>query len=331
MPSQSSLAKAAPSSASKAWRGPPLRFLLTATVLVALLHAYIGWRLLPELALGAVGQGLLIGYLVLSTLLVPAGLLARVIERQRLADTLAWIGLLATGYFSSLLVLTVLREPLLLLAAVLLRADHIDLHWAHGSAVAVPLLAGLFTLVGFINARSVPRIVEVDIPLPGLAPALHGLSIVQLSDIHIGPTIKRAMLARIVDRVNRLRPDVIAITGDLVDGPVAQLAAHTAPLAELKARHGTFFVTGNHEYYAGAPAWIAELRRLGLQVLVNEHVLLEHDGASLLLAGVTDYSAHHFIAEQRSDPQAAQLGDPGRGAGVVLVVAGDEEGAVPRL
>jgi hypothetical protein len=306
MPNQ----KAAPPAASKAWRGPPLRFLLIATAVVALLHVYIGWRLLPELALGAFGQGLVVAYLALSTLLVPAGLLARVIERQQLADTLAWIGLLTTGYFSSLLVLTVLREPLLLLAAWLLRADHIDLHWAHGSAVAVPLLAALFTLVGFVNARSVPRIVEVDIPLPELPPALQGLTIVQLSDIHIGPTIKGAMLARIVDRVNRLQPDIIAITGDLVDGPVAQLAAHTAPLAALSARHGTFFVTGNHEYYAGAPAWIAELRRLGIRVLLNEHVLLDHDGVPLLLAGVTDYSAHHFIAEQRSDPQAALAGAP---------------------
>ena len=125
-----------------------------------------------------------------------------------------------------------------------------------------------------------------------------------------------------VDAVNRLEADAIAITGDLVDGSVAELRDHIAPLADLRARHGTFVVTGNHEYYAGAHAWIDELRRLGLTVLLNEHVLLaarrakgaqtdEEVGAmTLLLAGVTDYTAVHFDAAHASDPQAALAGAP---------------------
>ena len=83
-----------------------------------------------------------------------------------------------------------------------------------------------------------------------------------------------------------------------------------APLAGLNSRHGTFFVTGNHEYYSGAQAWVAELRRLGLRVLMNEHVLLEHGDGSLVLAGVADFSAHHFDEAHRSDPQAAMAGAP---------------------
>ncbi|MFB0934697.1 MAG: metallophosphoesterase, partial [Propionivibrio sp.] len=166
------------------------------------------------------------------------------------------------------------------------------------------------TLVGFVNARRVARVVHVDIPLPGLPAPLAGFTIVQLSDIHAGPTIKRDYVAAIVRHANHLGADLIAITGDVVDGNVAQLAAHTAPLAELNARHGVFVVTGNHEYYSGAPAWIEEFRRLGLRVLLNEHVIIEHGGARLVLAGVTDYSAHAFDPAQRSDPHAALLGSP---------------------
>ena len=149
----------------------------------------------------------------------------------------------------------------------------------------------------------------------------------QISDIHVGPTIRQAYLERIVSRVNSLRADVVAITGDLVDGSVAALAAHVAPLAALESRHGTFFVTGNHEYYSGAQAWISELRRLGLTVLLNEHVVLYHGTpralgvtadaqddsqimAPLVLAGVTDFGAHHFDETQRSDPRAALEGAP---------------------
>jgi predicted MPP superfamily phosphohydrolase len=154
----------------------------------------------------------------------------------------------------------------------------------------------------------------VDLPL-----ALHGFSIAQISDVHVGPTIKRGFVEGIVRRVNELKADLIAVTGDLVDGSVQQLSAHTAPLAGLTARHGAYFVTGNHEYYSGERAWTEEIRRLGLRVLKNEHVVLKHDGASLILAGVTDYSAHHFDPAQRSDPAAALRGAPiDAGAKVLL-------------
>ena len=125
-----------------------------------------------------------------------------------------------------------------------------------------------------------------------------------------GPTIKRGYLQAIVERVNALEADMVAITGDLVDGWVPELAHHVAPLAGLISRHGTFFVTGNHEYYSGAHAWIDELRRLGLSVLMNEHVVLQHGERPLVLAGVADFSAHHFDEAHRSDPQAAMAGAP---------------------
>jgi predicted MPP superfamily phosphohydrolase len=238
------------------------------------------------------------------------------IKRQPLSDRLAWAGLLAMGLFSSLLVLTLARDLVLLLAATFgVHAAALSI-W---SAVAVPSLAGLASLIGFINARRVARVVDVDVPITGLPDALHGFTIAQISDIHVGPTIKRNYLEAIVNAVNALDADLIAITGDLVDGSVSRLAPHTAPLAKLAARHGTYFVTGNHEYYSNAQAWIAELRRLGLTVLLNEHVVLSHRDATLLVAGVTDYSAHHFDESHRSDPHAALAGAPAHAAVKVLL------------
>jgi len=161
---------------------------------------------------------------------------------------------------------------------------------------------------------------NVEVPIAGLPARLHGFTIAQISDIHVGTTIKNGYVSRIVDAVNALDADMIAVTGDLVDGSVKRLSAHTAPLARLSARHGTFFVTGNHEYYSGADAWVAEMRRLGLRVLLNEHVVLEHDGEAVVVAGVTDYSAHHFNPAQRSDPVAALAGAPAA-AGVKVLLA----------
>jgi hypothetical protein len=162
-------------------------------------------------------------------------------------------------------------------------------------------------------------VVDVEVPIPGLPPALEGFTIVQVSDVHVGPTIGGGYVASIVDAVNRLEPDAVAVTGDLVDGAVAELAPHVEPLRGLRSRHGTFFVTGNHEYYSGAHAWIAALRRLGVRVLLNEHAVLREGDASVVLAGVTDFSAGHFDAAHRSDPAAALAGAPADAAVRILL------------
>jgi predicted MPP superfamily phosphohydrolase len=159
----------------------------------------------------------------------------------------------------------------------------------------------------------------VEIGQPGLARALEGFTIVQISDLHVGPTIRRRFMRRVVRAINRLEPDVVAITGDLVDGTVPELGAEVAPLGDLAPRVGSYFVTGNHEYYSGVHPWLGELKRLGIRVLLNEHVVIERGGAKLVLAGVTDYSAGHFDAAHRSDPVAALAGAPADAAMRVLL------------
>jgi predicted MPP superfamily phosphohydrolase len=182
--------------------------------------------------------------------------------------------------------------------------------YARWSAVAVPILTALLTLVGYANARRVAEVRDVDVPIASLHPSLAGFTIAQITDLHVGPTIAREYVEAIVDAVNELDADLVAITGDLVDGSVPQLSPHTAPLARIAARHGTYFVTGNHEYYSGVHPWIRELTRLGMTVLLNEHVVVDHDGAPVVVAGVTDPSAHHFDPSHRSDPSRAIAGAP---------------------
>lgn len=281
------------------------RSFLSAAAVLALLHIYIGWRLLPDLPLGIAGRITGVAVLLSSCALMPLSMMIRSI-RQPLADRIAWAGLTAMGFFSSLLVLTLLRDVALGLAGLLFPNDET-------SAVSAVLVIGLaifMTLAGFVNARRRARVVDVDIPVAGLPAELQGFSIVQISDVHVGPTIKRAYVEAIVEAVNELKADLIAVTGDLVDGSVQQLAAHVAPLARLSSAHGSYFVTGNHEYYSGERDWIDELRRLGMTVLMNEHVVLRHRGATLVVAGVTDYSAGRFDPRQRSDPSAALQGAP---------------------
>lgn len=279
------------------------------TALSLVLHGYIAWRLLPALPLGPGGFAVGAGWLLASSLLTPAPLLIRLRNLPvRMANALAWTGYFAMGVFSTLLVLCVLRD--LLLAVVLawdfLQPGYLDSGQLRTtSALAVVALSLMVSLIGLVNARRLARVVDVELPIEDLPAALAGFTIVQLSDIHVGPTIRRGYVDAIVDRVNGLDADLIAITGDLIDGSVAQLGAEVAPLSRLRARHGTFCVTGNHEYYHGVDEWLAEWRRLGLRALLNANATLEHDGELVLIGGVTDYSAHHIDATHRSDAAAA--------------------------
>ncbi|HWG77904.1 MAG TPA: metallophosphoesterase [Steroidobacteraceae bacterium] len=284
-------------------------FFIVVTTLLMLVSLYVGLRLLPSLALGPGALALAAFILALPPLLAAAGMLARLLAKTGWARRLTWGASLSLGWVSALFVLTLLREPLLAISASLLsRPDAVSLQRL--SAAAVPILAAATTLWGLFRALGRPRVVHVNVPLPDLAPELQGLSIAQLSDVHVGATIRRAYVQRVVERVNALQPDLVAITGDLVDGTVAQLADQVAPFAQLQSRFGTFFVTGNHEYYSGAPAWIAHLRGLGMRVLMNEHVILRRGNAGLLLAGVPDPTAPAFDASQHSDPGAALRGAP---------------------
>lgn len=165
--------------------------------------------------------------------------------------------------------------------------------FARGGAGLVGLLTSGVVGAGIRHAYGGPRVKRVRVPLAKLRDAAHGYRIVQLTDVHVGPTIGRDFIARIVDEVNRLSPDLVVITGDLVDGSVDALREHVAPLGRIASRDGVFFVTGNHEYYSGADEWIAHLDTLGIRTLRNERVSIGGE-AGFDLAGVDDWRSTEF-------------------------------------
>ncbi|RJL31884.1 metallophosphoesterase [Bailinhaonella thermotolerans] len=147
---------------------------------------------------------------------------------------------------------------------------------------------------GMRTALGDPLIKRVPVTLARLDPRMSGLRIAVVSDIHLGPLLGRAHTERIVRKINELEADVVAVVGDLVDGSVRELGAAARPLRDLESRYGSFFVTGNHEYFSGADEWVEEVRRLGLKPLRNERVEIAHAGAVLDLAGVDDVTGTGF-------------------------------------
>lgn len=307
-----------------------LAFLLRLPVIMLIAHAYVALRLAAGFD-GSGARAAVIGGLALSYVVILGGFFTRRATHRLSVKVLTWTGFLCLGLFSWLFVLTIIRDLVLLVATIAaalysmlateaslaeftVAVAHDHLPWRANlrdtTAALVPVLALLASATGFYFARRTPAVKEVEIRLPALPPGLDGFRIVQLTDLHVGPTIRRRYVQDVVNVANRLNAHVLALTGDLVDGSVIDLRPHIEPLSALQADYGVFAVTGNHEYYSGAHPWIAEWRRMGMHVLCNQHVVLAHEGAKVLLAGIHDYNAGAFDHAHASNPKAAIRGAP---------------------
>ncbi len=335
-------------------------FIAVSVAVLGGMHGYLWVRLVRDPALPEPWRRVATVALVLLALAVPLGMLAFRLAPRPLSQLVpvvafTWLGL-AFLLFSAVLVLDAVR---LAAQAASWLADWLR---AQPDSPAAPdrrlfvarVVAGTATLAtagaaayAFRSARGPAEITDVPVKLERLPKALSGLTIAQITDFHVGPTIGERHVRRVVEQVNALRPDVVAVTGDLVDGSVAELGGTIAHLGALRARHGVYFVTGNHEYYSGVAEWIAELRRLGVRVLGNERVTVGDAGASIDLAGVNDWGARALGGGYGPELSRALAGrDPDRGlvllahqprgvdeavrAGVELQISGHTHGARSR-
>ena len=302
-------------------------FLIFGSILL-LTYTWLGWRLTRPLADGSSWRWIVIGLLVghYVSVFVSFAIL-RSLGPGGWAGPLYWVTYGGMGLFSLIFTGMVLMELGVLGVKTsdhwrenkVIPEDPERRRFFHQSAniavLGVSALAGAF---GVWRARRHPTVVNVEVPIHNLPEELEGYSIAQISDLHLGPTLSGTFMRRVANSVNELKPDMVAITGDLVDGSTTHLAEHVKPLKELSSADGTFFVTGNHEYYSGAEPWCQMLSDLGLNVLNNAHSVIRRGAAKLMIAGVNDYRAHRILPAHRSDPAAAVAGAPDCDARVLL-------------
>lgn len=288
-----------------------------------LLYAYLARRLLGPYRRASSLRKTFWWLLLLAAPLSLLGWFSgRLFPRSIYTIALQWIGLSIMGWFYITLVVVTIRDIALFLYRRFRKSAPPPPSKAEANGVsrraflqrttsmAVVASSGAISSQGIRSARNSAALKYVDIPIADLHPDLDGFVILQLSDIHVGDTIGRRYLERIIARCADVQADMIAITGDLVDGTVEELKHEVEPIFELDAPHGVFFVTGNHEYYSGALEWVRHLQENGLRVLLDEHVVLTHKEAALVVGGITDYSAPSMVKEHVSDPVQAFRGAP---------------------
>jgi hypothetical protein len=301
-------------------------FFSVTLLVVGGMHYYIWTRLVRDTAVGEPWRRLLTIGIVAAAVAVPISFFLMRARAGALADgfvfgAMLWMGL-AFFLLSTLVVVDILRLASSGVGALTDWLRHSPetpanperrLLVARAVAGGAVLAAGGAAAFSVSSALGDPQIHEVPVRLARLPRQLSGLSIAQITDLHIGRTIGEAEVRRVVAATNALRPDIIALTGDFVDGSVRTLEAAVAPLTALSARFGVYFVTGNHEYYSGASAWVEHLRKLGVRVLRNERVVIGDRGASIDLAGIDDWRSAGMVPGHGPDLAAAIAGrDPDR-------------------
>lgn len=271
-------------------------FFIVASLVMGLSHRYVWARLVRDASLPAPWNRVATGAIVGLFVLLMGGFMAFRALPRGLAAPILWIGYTWLGLLfflvMSLAVTDIARVITLRVKvgppAVQSPERRVAISRMFGGVAA--LLGVGTSAFGLVSALSPVAVKRVRVVLERLTKPASGMRIVQLTDVHVGPTIGKGFIEDVVARVNALDADVVAITGDLVDGSVEELREHVAPLGKLKAKHGVYFVTGNHEYYSGADEWIAHLGTLGIRVLRNERVRIggEH---GFDLAGIDDHTA----------------------------------------
>jgi predicted MPP superfamily phosphohydrolase len=294
-----------------------LLFLLVVLSIVGGVHFYLWARLVRDTQLPLPLRTWATAAIVALAVSVPATFLVMRRLSPEVARVLAWPGFVWMGLMFLAFTLVLAGDIVRLLVMVGSKVASGGLDPGRRLLVARMLGGGAAVGAGLVGAVALRRalarveVKEVDVRLPRLAAAHDGTTIVQLTDLHVGPTIGRAFIEDIVRRTNELRPDVVAITGDLVDGSVESLRHAVEPLRDLRARCGVYFVTGNHEYFSGAGPWIAELGRLGIRVLRNERVSVGGAGG-FDVAGIDDHSAGRLGGAPSDLGRALEGRDPSR-------------------
>jgi uncharacterized protein len=305
-----------------------LLFFLFWVSLVGIAYWYVGRRIIKAAKLQR-GRAKIAWAVVAGLFLVPQVPFFLFLNKvQNLwVDALSWVGYVVLGFFSLTFTFVILRDVAMLarrgwdkIRCLLARKQQsrtnstIDNErrrfLVHSTNVGIIALATVAGGYGLSESRRRATIEQIHVPIKHLPPEFDGFRIVQFTDLHVGPTIKRKFVERVVEQVLELKADLIVFTGDLVDGSVSWLQDEVAPLRELFAPYGKMFVTGNHEYYSGADAWVKEAGRLGFDVLLNEHRIMQRGNGRIVLAGVTDFSGGDFIRSHRSDPAVALANAP---------------------
>ena len=167
---------------------------------------------------------------------------------------------------------------------------------------------GAFSLYGVYNGLKKPEIITQNISFKKLPDDLKNFKIAQITDLHVGSQIKAEMVQSVVDKINRIEPDIVVFTGDAADGSVEKYGKEMQPLQKIKSKYGNYFVTGNHEYYSDLKGWLNLIEDIGFKILINESIELNINNSKLVVTGIPDRTARYHVKSHKTNMKKAVNG-----------------------
>jgi len=289
-------------------------FFVVVIVVLLLIHGYVAWRIIPIIGISFFQSIVAYTVIFLFSLMPLLPILLRMSgSESKIIDRLSLLGYTSLGFFTLSFIIFVTKDFIFQLYPLIEGLFHTKQPVDYSKrdflkksvSIAMIGLAGTGTGFGFYSSRKGPTVINQDIFLESLPPGFENFTIAQISDLHVGPTIKRPYVEDVFEKIAFQNPDLIVITGDLVDGSVKYLSPELEPFKDMIAPYGTYFVTGNHEYYSGAEPWLDETDRLGMRNLINTNEIISKSGDEIAIAGITDLNAHQINFSHKSDPERA--------------------------
>ena len=292
-------------------------FFIVALAILWSMHGYVTFKLLHPYNLPLSKSIYIYGLAFLFSILPILPILLRMFGNEsKILDKISLIGYTSLGFFTLSFVLFMAKDffnQLLIFCekfiGIIHPIDDSKREFIKKSiSIGIFSIAGSASLYGYKQARNGPQIIYQDIYLDKLPLEFDKYKVAQISDLHVGPTIKRPYVEGVLDKISQLNPDMVVVTGDLIDGSVNYLKKDMEPLVDMIAPDGTFFVTGNHEYYSGVDQWLDETNNLGFTNLLNSHQIIKKENSGIAIAGVTDYRAHQIKSTHKTDPNKSLSG-----------------------
>jgi len=289
-------------------------FFAVVIVVLLLIHGYVAWRIIPIIGISFFQSIVAYTVIFLFSLMPLLPILLRMSgSESKIIDRLSLLGYTSLGFFTLSFIIFITKDFIFQLYPLIEGLFHTKQPVDYSKrdflkksvSIAMIGLAGTGTGFGFYSSRKGPTVINQDIFLESLPPGFENFTIAQISDLHVGPTIKRPYVENVFEKIAFQNPDLIVITGDLVDGSVKYLSPELEPFKDMIAPYGTYFVTGNHEYYSGAEPWLDETDKLGMKNLINTNEIISKFGDEIAIAGITDLNAHQINLSHKSDPERA--------------------------
>ena len=289
-------------------------FFAVVVVVLLFIHGYVAWRIIPIIGISFFQSIVAYTVILLFSLMPLLPILLRMSgSESKIIDRLSLLGYTSLGFFTLSFIIFITKDFIFQLYPLIEGLFHTKQPVDYSKrdflkksvSIAMIGLAGTGTGFGFYSSRKGPTVINQDIFLESLPPGFENFTIAQISDLHVGPTIKRPYVENVFEKIAFQNPDLIVITGDLVDGSVKYLSPELEPFKDMIAPYGTYFVTGNHEYYSGAEPWLDETDKLGMKNLINTNEIISKFGDEIAIAGITDLNAHQINLSHKSDPERA--------------------------